>query len=183
MKKLILYIPVSLDGYIAHTYGGFDFCDSIPTIEGEDYDRKAFYDSVDTVIMGGNTYSEVDEICLNNGTVPFKDKKVYVVSYKAIFEFLNTNNEVEFIKENMVEKITELKNQEGKDIWLFGGGILTASLLQENLIDKMIINHMPIMIGSGIPLFPKFNGKSQWKLTNTRTFENNVLQTEYQLIQ
>jgi dihydrofolate reductase len=65
---------------------------------------------------------------------------------------------------------------------LLGGGILTASLLKYNLIDKMVINYLPYMLGDGIPLFPKYEGESKWKLINNQSFINSILQAEYQLI-
>jgi len=63
-----------------------------------------------------------------------------------------------------------------------GGGILTASLLEHRLVDKMIINYLPLMIGNGIPLFPKYTGESNWKLTNSQSFKNGILKVEYQRI-
>jgi len=175
MRELILYTTVSLDGYLAPIYGGFDMLTTISNPVREDYGMNVFFDSIDTVIIGGNTYYELSCIDVE---MPFKDKKIYVVSQKS----LELHKEVRFIKENAITEIKKFKELEGKNIWLMGGGILTASLLRCKLIDKMIINYLPYMLGDGIPLFPKYRRESKWKLINNQSFKNGVLQAEYQLI-
>jgi dihydrofolate reductase len=175
MRELILYTTVSLDGYLAPVYGGFDMLITISNLEWEDYGKNMFFDSIDTVIMGGNTYYELSCIDVE---MPFKDKEIYVVSQKS----MELHKEVHFIKENAINEIKKLKELDGKNIWLLGGGILTASLLENKLIDKLIINYLPYMLGDGIPLFPKYKGESQWKLINNQSFENGILQAEYQLV-
>jgi len=175
MRELILYTTVSLDGYLAPIYGGFDLLTIISNPEREVYGKNMFFDSIDTVIMGGNTYYELSCIDVE---MPFKSKEIYVFSQKS----MELNKKVRFIKENAITEIKKLKELDGKNIWLLGGGILTASLLGHKLIDKLIINYLPYMLGDGIPLFPKYKGESQWKLINTQSFENGILQAEYQFI-
>ena len=175
MRELILYTTVSLDGYLAPVYVGFELLTTILNPEREDYGKKEFYDSIDTIIMGRNTYYELS--CMEV-EMPFKDKKIYVVSRKS----LELHKEVNFIKGNAISEIKKLKELDGKNIWLLGGGLLTASLLENKLIDKLIINYLPYMLGDGIPLFPKYRRESKWKLINNQSFKNGVLQAEYQLI-
>lgn len=175
MRELILYTTVSLDGYLAPIYGGFDMLTTISNPEREDYGKNMFFESIDTIIMGGNSYYELSCIDVE---MPFKDKEIYVISQKS----MELHKEVHFIKENAINKIKKLKNLDGKNIWMLGGGVLTASLLECKLIDKMILIYLPVMLGNGIPLFPKFNGKSNWKLVNNQSFRNSILQVEYQLI-
>lgn len=175
MRELILYTTVSLDGYLAPIYGGFDMLTTISNPEREDYGKNMFFDSIDTVIMGGNTYYELSCIDVE---MPFKVKEIYVVSKKS----LELHNEVRFIKDNAINEIKKLKELDSKNMWLLGGGILTASLLENKLIDKLIINYLPYMLGDGIPLFPKYKGESKWKLINNESFENGIIQAEYQLI-
>lgn len=175
MRELILYTTVSLDGYLAPIYGGFDMLTTISDTEREDYGKNVIFDSIDTIIMGGNTYYELSCIDVE---MPFKDKKIYVVSQKS----LELHKEVCFIKENAITEIKKLKELDGKNIWLMGGGVLTASLLEQKLIDKMIINYLPYMLGYGIPLFPKYKGESKWELINSQSIKNSILKVEYQLI-
>lgn len=175
MRELILFTTISLDGYLAPVYGGFDMLTTISKPEREDYGMNIFFDSIDAVIMGGNTYYELSCIDVE---MPFKGKEIYVVSQKS----MELHKEVHFIKENAITEIQKLIAGDGKNIWLLGGGILTASLLEKKLIDKMIINYLPVMFGDGVPLFPKFKGVSQWKLINNQSYENGILQAEYQRI-
>jgi dihydrofolate reductase len=175
MRELILYTTVSLDGYLAPIYGGFDMLTTISNPERDDYGKNEFLDSIDTIIMGGNTYSELSCIDIE---MPFKGKKIYVVSQKS----MELHNEVHFIKENAITEIKKLKEFDGKNMWLLGGGILTTSLLENKMIDKMIINYLPYMLGDGIPLFPKYKGESQWKLIKNKSIKNSILQVEYQHI-
>jgi dihydrofolate reductase len=175
MRELILYTTVSLDGYLAPIYGGFDMLTTISNSEREDYGKNMFFDSIDAVIMGGNTYYELSCIDVE---MPFKGKEIFVVSQKS----MELHKEVHFIKENAINEIKKLKEFDGKNIWVLGGGILIASLLGYNMIDKLIINYLPIMLGDGIPLFPKYKGESKWKLINNQSIKNSILQAEYQLI-
>lgn len=175
MRELILYTTVSLDGYLAPIYGGFDVLTTISNPERDDYGKNVFFESVDSIIMGGKTYYELSCIDVD---MPFKAKDIYVVSKKSI----EIHNEVRFIKENAINEIKKFKELEGKNIWLLGGGVLNASLLEKRLVDKIILIYLPVMLGNGIPLFPKYEGKSHWKLVNSQSFKNGILKVEYQLI-
>lgn len=175
MRELILYTTVSLDGYLAPIYGGFDMLTTISNPEREDYGKNVFCDSIDTVIMGGNTYYELSCIDVE---MPFKNKEIYVISQKS----MELHKEVRFLKKNAINEIKKLKEIDGKNIWLMGGGVLTASLLEKKLVDKMIINYLPYMLGDGIPLFPKYKGESKWELINSQSIKNSILKVEYQLI-
>lgn len=175
MRELILYTTVSLDGYLAPIYGGFDVLTTISNPERDDYGKNVFFESVDSIIMGGKTYYELSCIGVD---MPFKAKDIYVVSKKSI----EIHNEVRFIKENAINEIKKFKELEGKNIWLLGGGVLNASLLEKRLVDKIILIYLPVMLGNGIPLFPKYEGKSHWKLVNSQSFKNGILKVEYQLI-
>lgn len=178
MKKIKLFALVSLDGYIAPLSGEFFYLlDGFSFAEDEDCGRMGFHESIDTIIMEGDTYQELSEMKL--GSNLYDGKEVYVISDNTF----RLNNGVHFVAENFIEKIAKLKNQSGKDIQAIGGGFLIASLLSKNLIDSMNINYVPVMLGDGIPLFPKCQANSKWKLINSYSFKSGVLCAEYQLIQ
>ena len=107
MRELILYTTVSLDGYLAPIYGGFDMLATISNPEREDYGKNVFFDSIDTIIMGGNTYYELSCIDVE---MPFKSKEIYVVSQKS----LELHKEVRFIKENAITEIKSSKSLTAK---------------------------------------------------------------------
>lgn len=172
MKKIILYIAASLDQRIAEPDGGLDWLTGFPNPEKTDYKYHDLLASVDTVIMGGKTYREL----LNMDVIwPYPNQHTYVVSHHD----WGTKENISFITENIIETIYELRNQEGKDIWLVGGGELISMLLAADLVDEMRITYIPIILGKGIPLFPEQPKESKWELTGNKTYNSDVLMVEY----
>ncbi|MCE5226444.1 MAG: dihydrofolate reductase family protein [Porphyromonadaceae bacterium] len=173
MKKVKLYIAASIDGYIARPDGDLEWLTGFPNPSKTDYGYKDFFASVDTVIMGARTYQD---ILLMDVLWPYKDKETYVVTHHA----QETNENIRFISENVVETISELRKNDGKDIWLVGGGQLISILLNADLVDEMQITYIPVILGNGIPLFPNNPKGSQWSLLENKAFDNEVLQVKYQ---
>lgn len=173
MRKIKLYIAASIDGYIADIEGGLDWLSEYPITSELNYGYDEFFDSVDTVILGGRTYRDI----LNMDVIyPYKDKISYIITRNKTN---NPKENIQFILENITETVSELKKQEGKDIWLVGGGEIISMLLDNNLIDEMIITTIPMILGSGMLLFPNTSKESAWQLQNTHSYSNNVLQVEY----
>ena len=83
---------------------------------------------------------------------------------------------VKLITENIIETISELRNQEGKNIWIVGGGKLTSMLLAVDLIDEIRITYIPVILGNGIPLFPDHPKESKWELRGCGSYKNGVVQ-------
>ncbi|KAA6326958.1 Dihydrofolate reductase [termite gut metagenome] len=172
MKKIILYIAASLDGRIAEPDGGLEWLTGFPNPEKTDYGYKDLLVSVDTVIMGGRTYREF----LNMDVIwPYPEQMTYVVSRHD----WGAKENIRFITDNVIETISELRNKAGKDIWLVGGGELISMLLTTNLIDEMRICYIPIILGRGIPLFPKQAKESAWELTESKPYKSGALMVEY----
>lgn len=173
MKKIILYIAASLDQRIAEPGGGLEWLTGCPNREKTDYGCKNLSASVDTVIMGGRTYREI----MNMDVIwPYSEQMAYVVSHHE----WDTKENVRFITKNIIETISELRNQEGKDIWLVGGGELISMLLAADLIDEMQICYFPIILGKGISLFPEQNKESKWEIIKTKVYDSGVLKVDYQ---
>lgn len=173
MKKIIIYIAASIDGRIAEPKGGTEFLSGYPITEAMDYGYKEFYNSIDTIIMGGRSWREMDAMDAMGG---YKDKAVYVVSRNDWGE----KKGITFITENVADRIAAMCNEAGKDIWLFGGGELISMLLAADLVDEMQITYIPIILGRGISLFSEQPKESKWELVESKTYENNVLQVKYQ---
>lgn len=173
MKKIILYIATSLDGRIAEPDGGFEFLSDYPITEEMNYGYKEFMTSIDTIIMGGRSWREMDAMdAMGN----YKDKAVYVVSRND----WGAKKNVSFITENVIERIAALRAEAGKDIWLFGGGKLVSMLLAADLVDEMQIAYIPVILGKGIPLFPEQPKESKWKITGSKVYESGILKVDYQ---
>jgi dihydrofolate reductase len=171
MKKIILYIAISLDGYIAKPNDDLSFL-SIVDKEGEDYGYFDFIKSVDTVIEGRKTY---DWIMKQVPEYPHADKKSYIITRTPKESIGNTT----FYTGNLKELITELKNQEGKDVFIDGGAQLVNSLLKDNLIDEFIISVIPILVGNGIKLFEDERPEQKLTLINTKSYDTGLVQIHY----
>ncbi|MBP2028600.1 dihydrofolate reductase [Acetoanaerobium pronyense] len=172
MKKLLLYIAMSLDGFIAREDNSLDW---LFRTSGEgDNGYSEFYKTIDTILMGRKTYEQI--LILENGKFPYKDKKCYVFSRQY-----NENNEcVEFINDNIGDFVNKIKNEEGKRIWLVGGGELLHEFLKHKLVDEIIIQIAPIIIGKGIRLFKEDNLEIELILKETKSI-NNFSQLYYKV--
>lgn len=161
-RKLVLYIAISLDGYIATEDDSLEW---LFKIEGEgDNGYSEFYNTVDTILIGRRTYDWIIE--KEKGKFPYKNKKCYVFSKSE-----NDDNEnVEFISQDVAEFTNKIKRLDGGNIWLVGGGDLLHSFIKEKLVDEFIITIAPILIGHGIPLFNKNDFELDLKLKGMRTF-------------
>ena len=140
MKKIKLYIATSLDGYIARPDDDIEWLTEFPNPSTGDYGYKDFVASVDTVIMGGRTYREMLSMDM---LWPYREQQTYVVSHHNWDEKEN----IKFITDNIIETITKLREEEGKDIWLVGGGELISLFLNAELIDELQIFYIPVMLG------------------------------------
>ncbi|NDV97169.1 dihydrofolate reductase [Dysgonomonas sp. 521] len=172
MKKIILYIAASLDGRIAEPDGGIEWLSEFPITEEMNYGYKEFMDSIDTIIMGGRSWRELSNM---DAMGAYADKTVYVVSHHDWGEKEN----IKFITENVIEHIDDLRNESGKNIWLFGGGELVSMLLAADLVDEMQIAYIPVILGKGVSLFPEQPKESKWKLQDSTSYKNGVLKTAY----
>lgn len=167
MRKIILNLAISLDGYISDNDGGYDWIvgDGDKSLDTENkWDFDKFLDSVDTVVMGKNCYDQ-------NMHNDFKDKKVYVATSKNIKNYDN----IHFINKDIVKVIEEEKQKEGKNIWIFGGGILVDNFIKEDIIDEYIIGIIPTILGKGRPLFLNNNPKIDLHLEEIFSEEGVVI--------
>jgi dihydrofolate reductase len=158
MRKIILFIASSLDGYIARRDHSIDWL-----FTSGDYGYKKFYDSIDTVIVGRKTY----DVVRGFEKEPFKGKKIFVFSRS------NPN-----FSKDPVKTVRRLKKEKGRNIWLVGGGKMISVLMNAGLVDEIINSVHPIVLGSGIPLFPGVK-ETNMKLKKTTAFPSGLLQLHY----
>jgi dihydrofolate reductase len=175
MRKIVLYIASSLDGYIAENDGSVKWLDEIPNPEQSDYGYGRFYDSIDTVIIGNKTYQQVLGFVDGN---PYAGKKTYVLTKNK--NLINDDYAV-FISKNISEILVELKSGKGKDIWCVGGGEINTLLLENKLIDEIKIFIMPVFLGSGIPLISRLDSKINLELTNQVSYQSGAVELDYQV--
>jgi dihydrofolate reductase len=165
MKKIILFTACTLDGFIA---GENDEIDWLFT-DG-DYGYKEFLDSVDTTLWGNRTWELAEKM---EGFEPYTDKANYVFTRQKKSPI---PGKVLFHNGNIPELVHELKNGEGKDIWLVGGGEINTILLNASLIDEMVLSYHPVVLGKGKPLFPNAERLSAFKTMRVQKFESGLVQ-------
>lgn len=165
-RKLVLFIASSLDGYIATKDDSLEW---LFQVEGEgDNGFTEFYETVDTILLGKRTYDWLMEQGLEE--FPYKGKECYVFTKSSIED----TEEVKFVHDDVAHFVEKLKKQDGKNIWIVGGGELLYSFLQEKLIDEIIITLAPTIIGSGIPLFKEGDYTLNLRLKRMRNFNQFV---------
>jgi dihydrofolate reductase len=173
-RKVILYISMSLDGYIAGLDESLDFLSPMAH-EGEDYGYADFVASVDTVIIGRKTYEKV----LSMGyDYPHTDKDVYIITRRKQ-ESIGSFN---FYAGDLRELVDKLKTQFGGDIYCDGGSEIANELMKKNLIDEYIISIIPVLLGGGTSLFKEGRTIKSLQFVNSKSFEKGLVQLHYSKI-
>jgi dihydrofolate reductase len=185
VRKLVYYVAVSIDGYIADPMGGFDafliegdhssvvfgeYADALPAHAHAALGIEPPNTRFDTVIMGWNTLTPALDIGVGS-------------PYPHLHQIVASRHDRDVdraitLTADPVGTVRNLKQQDGLDIWLCGGGELAAALLPE--IDTLVLKRNPVVFGSGIHLF----GKSPYEprafaLTRSRSFDSGVAIEEY----
>lgn len=163
MRKSILYISMSLDGYIADSEGGVGWIDEceIPEEVAGSYER--FIAGVDTVVMGWNTYHQIVTELSPDRWV-YEGLETYVVTHRR----MQAGKDIRFTDENPGELARRLRQQEGKDIWICGGACLANRLMAEGLVDMIYLTVLPVALGGGIRLFGEGLPAARYRLDELR---------------
>lgn len=175
MRKIVLYIAMSLNGKIARKNGSVDWLESLPNPENTDHGYGDFLLSVETTIMGNATYRQL----LGWGIeFPYRDKKNYVFTRDTR---LVSDENVEYVNKNHIDFVRELKQQQGKNIWIIGGGQLNTLFFNNDLIDEIRVFVMPVVIPDGIELFEAIPKEQVLTLINTKTYSSGGIELRYVL--
>lgn len=165
MKKVVLFIAMSLDGFIADRNGNVDWisghhenAESIDTY-------SAFIKDVDTVILGWNTYHQIITELSPTDWV-YRDLMSYVITHKE----QASTSKIEFTHENPCDLIRKLKQKQGKNIWICGGANIIQQLIREDLIDIYHITVIPTILGKGVRLFGTIKREIKLQLLNTQKY-------------
>lgn len=177
MRKIILALAVSLDGYIARENGDVNWLAMEDLTEGAD-EMNDFFSSIDTIFFGRKTYEKGLEMSGGSGG-GFGDGIMSYVFTRTTRESDDKN--LQFVSENVKEFVGNLKNQEGKNIWLMGGGELAKTFFEEGLIDELVLGIQAKIIGRGIPLFLPHNRQTDLELIETKTRQSGSVQITYRI--
>ena len=165
MRKIILNLAVSLDGYIEGPNGEYDWC-----FTDQDYGMTDFLKSIDTIFFGRKSY----DVLLTMDKNPYPDKAKYVFTENPDYTVKNAIS----VKIDPA-KINEIRELRGYDIWLFGGAELFNKLLDMNLVDEIQLSVHPLVLGSGTSLFTKRHNIITFNLAATKCYPSGLVQLFY----
>ena len=175
MRKLILQLAVSLDGFIEGPNGEYDWC-----FTDQDYGMTDFFKSINGVFYGRKSYELANSMNVSNEDAAFPDLpklKEYV--------FSTTLQQVKpgavLIKDNVEAEVRRIKSESGKNIWLYGGASLTTSLLNLQLVDKISLAVHPIILGAGKPLFQQIKKRLSLNLIDNKSYSSGLVALTYSL--
>ena len=168
MRKVQYGVAVSLDGYIAGPNGEADWIKIDPEI-----DFSAIWAQFDTLLMGRKTYEAAIK---RLGRAAFSGKGVFVFS-----KHLEPQGHPDVTIVSVLTRswMRSLKSQEGKDIWLMGGGELAREFLKADLVDGLYLGIVPVLLGEGIPLFPSGFPQRDFTLVENKTFSKGMISLKY----
>lgn len=170
MRRVRYAVAVSLDGFIAGPKGEADWITMDP-----DIDFKSIFDEFDTFLIGRRTF----ETFAHAGHAPMPGTQTFVFS-RTLRQ--SDYPKVTIVSDNLAQTIDAIRTKPGKDIWLFGGGSLFASLVAENMVDTVEVAVVPVLLGAGIPLLPTSGSRVNLKLTGHKIYESGVVSLQYDIV-
>ncbi|WP_308992448.1 dihydrofolate reductase family protein [Mariniflexile litorale] len=173
MRKISVFIAMSLDGYIAKPNDDLSFLKLVEQ-EGEDYGYAKFAATIDTLIIGRKTYDyvvkEIGASHYDNG-----ERDVYVITRTEKPQVGRTT----FYTGNITELVKRLKSKKEKNIYCDGGAEIINELLKNDLIDEFIISVIPILLGNGTRLFKNGRPEQLLEFVCAKTFDKGLTQLHY----
>jgi len=170
MRKVVLGLGISIDGYIARLDGAIDFL-FMPT----DYSMAAFFKTVDTAIMGRKTLDAARK--MGGGGSCGSSIPSYVFSHS---QPPGDREGVVYVDESPAAFIAKLRKNAGKDIWLMGGGELARSFLRDDVVDSLYLGIVPVLLGEGIPLFPSGFPQREFALVENKSYSKGLISLKYE---
>ena len=167
VRRIRYRVAMSLDGYIAGPQGEFEWIIGDPEM-----DFGALFQQFDTLLVGRGTF----EFMVEHGQATVPGMKIIVFSRKLQqCDF----PDVTIVAGKEKETVAALREKPGKDIWLFGGGLLFRSFLELGLVDTVEVAVIPVLLGGGIPLLPAPAKKSRLNLTGHKVYGSGIVLLEY----
>ncbi|HWO57197.1 MAG TPA: dihydrofolate reductase family protein [bacterium] len=169
--RVSVFLAVSLDGFIARADGGIDWLMRYEDPGNEDYGFKDFFDTVDAIVMGRNTY----DLALSFDTWLYGDTRMIVLTHRPV---TSKHNETAYA--GSLTDLVETLGREGvRRIYLDGGQTVRQGLAA-GLVDDMTLTLIPTLLGQGIPLFGADVPESRWTLVGTKSYANGLVQVRYE---
>lgn len=177
MRKVILGVAVSLDGYIEGPKGEIDWC-----FTDQDYGMQAFLDSIDALFIGRKSYELLER--MRNTEDPAQgpglnldamEKFVCSTTLKSVASGYS------LIAGDVAATVAGIKKSPGKHFWLFGGTSLIKYFLEHNLVDELWLSVHPVLLGGGKSLFEQPGKRMPLTLTDSRAYNTGLVSLTYQI--
>lgn len=176
MRKIILNLATTLDGFIEGANGELDWC-----ILEEDMHFDSFLESIDTIFYGRVSYDLWGNY-QPGASASNMEKQIYsAIQSKEKFVFSSqprVDDKATFITTGVVALVEKIRNQPGKNIWLYGGAKLITTFIENGLVDEYMISVHPTALGTGKPLFD-ISARLDLVLAETKAYKSGVVQLIY----
>jgi GrpB-like predicted nucleotidyltransferase (UPF0157 family)/dihydrofolate reductase/GNAT superfamily N-acetyltransferase len=170
--KISIYIATSIDGYIARKDGGLDWLDRVGGFD-EDYGFQKLLGSIDALIIGRKTYEVATTV-----PDPYPGKRVVVLSNS-----LNSvRQDMELYRGDLAELLSSLHRDGIKHIWIDGGATI-SQFLSCRMVDTMTLSIIPVILGSGIPLFYVIDQEIPCRVISSQAYPSGLVQLKYEIVQ
>lgn len=181
MRKIILNLAVTLDGFIEGPNGEIDWCHV-----DEDSGTASFFDEfladIDTIFYGRVSYDLWGQY-QPSGDTPLPEKKIWeVVHSKKKYVFSRhpkADNKATYISTDLESKVSAIKQEPGKNIWLYGGANLITEFINAGLVDTYLLAVYPVILGAGKPLFTNIKRRVGLTLESVETSRSGVMLVRY----
>jgi dihydrofolate reductase len=171
--KLSVFVGTSLDGFIARKNGDYDF---LPVDGGGPHGYDEFIASVDTILIGRNTF----EVVLKLPNWPYGDKRVVVLSHRPL-DLSGIAGRVEQMSGDPEQIVRELAATGGQHVYV-DGGVTVQEFLRAGQIHRVTITRVPVLIGEGIPLFGSVARDIKLRHVGTRQYKSGLVSSDYEVL-
>jgi dihydrofolate reductase len=192
VSKTQYYCAASLDGYIAEADDNLDWLldyegsfegDGVepgPKAEGGGYEQ--FYQGVGALISGATTYEWVLDHLSDDSEWPYKGKPCWVLSSRDLRVPKGEDVDVRIVNAKVADIYEEMITvADQRNLWVVGGGNVASQFADEGLLDEVLVTVVPVVLGSGKPLFDRRLPGGPMQLTGTRAFDTGMVELRYEI--
>ncbi|TGN06705.1 dihydrofolate reductase family protein [Leptospira bandrabouensis] len=174
MIKYKAFIASSLDGFIARSDGSINWLASEKyTLENNDLGYTLFMQSIDCIVMGRATFETV----LQFEPYPFPTVPVFVLTHNSEYR-IQSNHPISIFNGTLENLTFELEKRQFKSVYVDGGQVI-QSFVSKQMLSEIILTRIPVLLGSGLPLFGHLAQDQNLKHIKTIAYANGFVQSEY----